>query len=470
MRSNRLQALTTGAVLAGALAPFIVLIAFNQAGADDYCFASALKDKSFWAAQIDWYEHWTGRFVSTLLVSAVTAGGIPSVAFATVPLINIAAVFIALALMGHTLLATAATRTEVATAACAITTLFLASMPNVAQGIYWVSGSLTYTLPTALLLVALALSVRAERAATTRARWLLTSLGCSCVFAASGASETLAAVATVGAGLGAWSALRRGISPWPILPYALAAIGAGLLIAAAPGLNERVAGFERPSAAEGLATIFKILYYDVLGWLIFGLLLAVAGWHLLLRWAAERAKEGNAPPHPITVASGLALVILTVIAPAAMIRGAVPDRVLNVAYLALLIGIPYLTFCTLAWLAAARKQAATTVVAAIEGDQHLRRTLNYCSLIVMVLVLANSAGLQTAFADLFKGRAVAYAQSWQARYALLESCDKGECRVSKLAAEPATLVVAELSADTRDWKNRCVADLYGLHTVSVQRH
>lgn len=461
----------TAALLLLGLLPFVLLAAYNRAAADDYCFASALHHQSFWAAQLDWYRHWTGRFVSTLMISAAAAGGIPSPAFVAIPLINIAALAGALVFLGHALFGRFASRTEILAAAGAVTAVFLASMPNVAEGIFWASGSLTYTLPAALLVVALAAAVHAGRAAAPGARRLFAALATACIFIAGGASETLAAVAFVGVALAAWSALRHRRSVLRLLPYALAAIAAGLVVATAPGVGERMAGFSRPSLAIGMEVLAKTLYYHVLGWTVFGFLLAMAGWELIVRWPATRRprRGGPGPLHPAAAACSLALVVLAIVAPAALVRGAVPDRVLDIAYLAVLLGIPFVMFTTAAWLAAGRECEAFGIAAAIRDDPRLRRPLSYASLAVLALMLANGQGLQTAYADLLKGRAAAYAQSWEARYRELARCGHGECRVGALAAPPPSLAISDLASNPQDWKNRCVAELYDLQAVVPER-
>lgn len=464
-------ALTTVVLLTAAIVPFLILAFFNQASADDYCFASAVSGQSFWSAQVDWYQHWTGRFTSTLLISAVAASGIPSHAFVAVPLANVAVLFGALAFLGFSLFGRFANRAEILVAAATITTISLASMPNVAEGLYWASGSLTYTLPSALLLVALAAAMNAGRATTIISRRMHTILTSACVFIAGGASETLAAVASIGVGLAAWSAFRHGRSPLRLLPYAVAAIGAGLIVSAAPGVGQRMEGFSPPSLGDGLGMLLKVLYYHVLNWTIFGLLLAAAGWHLLLRWAACRALHDvrASPSHPVAAACALILVVLAVIAPAALVRGAVPDRVLNVAYLAVILGVPYLWFSMLAWLAAERPRMVAKTVETIRTDIRLRRTLNAASLTVLALMLANSPGLQSAYGDLTKGRATAYAKAWQVRHQQLAACGVDACRLGPIAAAPASLEVADLSTDPGDWKNRCAAELYGVRAISVAK-
>ena len=58
-----------GVICSFALAPFLGLCFFVHPAADDYVFAIMVRDLGFGAAQHDWYTNWTGRFVSTALIS-----------------------------------------------------------------------------------------------------------------------------------------------------------------------------------------------------------------------------------------------------------------------------------------------------------------------------------------------------------------------------------------------------------------
>ncbi|HMW97518.1 MAG TPA: hypothetical protein PJ983_09710, partial [Flavobacteriales bacterium] len=132
--------------------------------ADDFSYA--LKDISLgaWKAALWEYQHWNGRYASNFLV---LFGPLRS-GFDGLPLYRmIPGLLLALTLAGaYTFIRTIGRtlpRTDALMLALVQIALFTHLMPDLPEGFYWYTGSVSYQLPNALSLFAAALIVRGSR-------------------------------------------------------------------------------------------------------------------------------------------------------------------------------------------------------------------------------------------------------------------------------------------------------------------
>lgn len=206
--------------------------------ADDFSYA--LKDASngAWSAAAWEYAHWNGRYASNFLVLfGPMRGGFEAITlYRAVP-----AILLALSLAGayallRALFSPGLTRSEAAVGALAWTTLFAHLMPDMPEGFYWYTGSVTYQLPNALYLFALALLIRGIRNNTL---WVMLAIGALLVFII-GCNEVIMLLVVVASLLaGAWS-FRRNLR-WRSASVIISVliIGCALLVILAPGNEGR---------------------------------------------------------------------------------------------------------------------------------------------------------------------------------------------------------------------------------------
>ncbi len=298
-----------------ALAPFLLLCAFNQPFFDDFRNAYWMRQHGTWGVQRWLFQTWTGRFSTTFIMTVLNP-----VSYGWLEGVKVVAAGLFLTLWGslaHLLralrwppLGFGCSRSQALWAAGLLLALFCNAAPAPFSFLYWFAGALVYQLTLIALLnfTALALRVGWGPAAGRRrtAIWACLPLG----LALTGNELTLVQALPVLALLAV--ALPRAARPallgWLLLA-ALATAGA----AAAPGNWTRAAAMAPPSDP----------YYQY-RWLVLGprsvlsmalflikpmnglstLAAAAGGW-----WAGRRALSTGPAPRPLARRHWLALLL-----------------------------------------------------------------------------------------------------------------------------------------------------------------
>lgn len=155
--------LRLGIVLA--LAPFLLLCAFNQPFFDDFRNATWLREHGTWGVQLWLFQTWTGRFTTTFLMTVLNPvaygwlGGVKVVA-ATLFLGSWASVAHLLRALRWPPLGFSCTRGQAFWAAGLLLALFCNAAPAPFSFLYWFAGALVYQLTLIALLNFTALALR----------------------------------------------------------------------------------------------------------------------------------------------------------------------------------------------------------------------------------------------------------------------------------------------------------------------
>lgn len=229
----------TGAQLPVAIAIIATLAVAALAWAsgpikDDYHHAWQGRDG--WLAYQGWmWQHWAGRYTATAILSAwPLGGGLVTWYPAMVLLVDAIALVGILALLAR-LLPAAWPPAERRAAIAWLWLALLAGWPTWSEGVSWVSGSVTYTLPVGLACGGFALLLAPPGGSV-----LPRILGIVLAVLACGAAETATVLVAGGAVLAAAIAWRRRDPrrAW-LLAAAIAVCAASALAAGAPGNHAR---------------------------------------------------------------------------------------------------------------------------------------------------------------------------------------------------------------------------------------
>ena len=284
-----------------ALAPFLLLCAFNQPFFDDFRNGTWLREHGTWGVQVWLFKTWSGRFTTTFIMTVLNPvaygwlGGVKLVS---------ATLFVALwASLAHLLralrwppLGFSCSRRQALWAAGLLLALFCNAAPAPFSFLYWFAGVLVYQLTLIGLLNFTALALRVGWGPATGRRRAAIGASLPLVLALTGNELTLVQALPVLALLAV--ALPRAARPallgWLLLG-ALAVAGA----AAAPGNWVRAAAMAPPSDPYYHYRWLVLIPRSVLSMLLFlikpmnGLsTLAAAG----LGWWAARSGGATAPP------------------------------------------------------------------------------------------------------------------------------------------------------------------------------
>jgi hypothetical protein len=149
------------AALAASIAPFIVLAAYAYPTADDFDYAMDTRLEGYWPAFAHQYTGWNGRFASNVFV---LANPMVTSSFTTYRVVALAMFPVTVGAMYMFIRAVAGSALDRrAAVVCALgwCGVYLAGVPVLGENFYWYTGAVTYQLSSVLLLVQVAMFLRA---------------------------------------------------------------------------------------------------------------------------------------------------------------------------------------------------------------------------------------------------------------------------------------------------------------------
>ena len=437
--------------------------------ADDFSYA--LKDASngAWNAAVWEYMHWNGRYASNFLVLfGPLRWGFEAIhLYRMVPAFLLLLTAIGAYAFLRALLAPGLSRQHAAICAIVWTALFAHLMPDMPEGFYWYTGAVTYQLPNALCLFAVALLIRGIRNNTL---WVMVAIASLLVFII-GCNEVIMLLVVVATFLvGAWS-LRRNLR-WSAASLVLTVliVCCALVVILAPGNEGRGSLFpDRHRLLPSLGmSVLQTARFSMEWMACPALLLLSAIWWMNHRHLAERSPlvgNGFGLPAWKSLPALFGIVFLCVF-PAYWSTGILGQH--RTANVACFFFLP-LWFMNLSVFAA---RFGGTVLRLHDTD---RRRVTGALLLLVALDLSFTGNSGDAIIDLTTGRAErADEQLWE-RYDLLREAARSPQRIATIpfiADRPRSLYVLDLR-DRRFLVNQDYAAWFGLKEVrpliTVQR-
>lgn len=454
-------------VAVGLLLVFTVLALFAFPAADDFCFAVKARDLGLLSAQHDWYTTWSGRYTANALLSGFGALHALDRGYESAGVLAVATTVAAFfALVSSVVGRRQSLGTRVA-ASLAITVLFLAGLPDIAQTIYWATGSLTYESGNVALLFLLALLARMERSGPLT--WPLSVLvialaGALAVFAIGTNEATLICTVTLLAAgaIVAWRTRRESRFVWASLMAIAAIASVGSL--GAPGNWTRAASVVSDSMLRPSGWLAAILYVP---WVVFRLgywLSNIALWASAVLVVAATWDDavtrlcpgGRFDRRWLAVPAGWVAVLFMVNGLGfAVNHYPLPERAESVTYLIFLLGwypTSVILYHALASSARARPSPRLIEIAAM----------------LLVIGLVGAPNVFEAFKDSYRG--YRFRREMAARVELIRQARAGgrlEVEVPSISRPPRTLFATELTTDTSNFRNSCAAAWYGLRSLRL---
>jgi len=438
-----------------AIAPYLALAAFVHPTGDDFDYAMDTRVEGYWPALQHQYVGWNGRFASNLLVLANPMVGGSIVLYRVVAAAMIVATIAAIYLLIRAIAGAALDRKEAFICSLALTGVYLAGVPALGESFYWFTGSVTYQLSSVLLMVQIALFLRARSPIDGIVASALL------VFVA-GMNEIAMALSVAFYAVYAVWMMKRGQPKAARGAAALLAIAvaAGLAVWLAPGNAVRSAQFAqqhqwlRAMALTMAQTVRFAIQWTTSGPLLLATLLFIP---LARRFVARVAgwRDITAAECAVLVAAPLVAIAIGVFPPYWATGMLGQHRTVSVAYGAFLI----------LWFVAVIALEARGVWPAVASASPLVPSALVAALAGAIALTQNG---YTVTADLFTGRARHFDRAMSERYDALERCHAHgdrECVVAPLADVPASFYVADVSADSSHWINRGYARYFGVADV-----
>jgi hypothetical protein len=347
-------------LLLAAVLPFGLLSFFNHPFMDDYYNAANARRLGLWAAQQDLYLHWSGRYFSSLLVTAANPMQLDWYnGLRVTPLLFLMAALGTFYLGGRALMLP---RRAALAVAALVLVWYVHLIPELYSAFYWFTGATVYLLAGLATLLVFIASARARQSTTASGRrgWQLTAL--LGVVAAAASNEMSFAHLLLGATLQlTWAVWQRTGWHWWALVL-LVTVGAGIPMLMAPGNFVRL-GFEfspnlmrtDPGAAllqgPGVALDYTWRFLKQSGLALRLGLLTVVWLGLVAGWqqAGGKLPTGLRLPWYLGLLGWLAVLWLTMLLFQLTTARFPPPRAENGLWLALLPA--WLLLCVAAWTA-----------------------------------------------------------------------------------------------------------------------
>jgi hypothetical protein len=442
--------------------PLLCLSFYNHpSAADDYCFADTAVHYGFWSAQHYYYDGWTGRYFSNMLVHANPLVWGWYDGFRLIPALAVTALVSSLFTLISELLRGELFRTRLLTTGVLFFLIVLA-LQSVVEAFFWTAAIATYTVPTVLTIYLLAVMLRWYRIPAGWNRRLTVIWAGFLVFASIGSGETnlilllLLLLAIAGYRL----VFQRTFDPF-LLFLVLVALASAWLLFRAPGNAVRMGG--NPHSGELLKSLvasFGWLARSVGGWLIKTpiLPLSVLFWPMarrIARLGSPNSPLFNLPAELLTVVY-IGLLAATIF-PSYYGIGLPPfARTMNVLFVFFALGW-FFVLTVWAGRAERRTYPAASMVMPVGRPSLPILVLTGVWLIASIVF---STSLRQVYTDLLRGHAATYNREMGERHRLLQ-LPADTLRLAPISVYPPSLFVEDIRPEHTHWWNRCQSGYYG---------
>lgn len=441
-----------------ALAVLAVLSCFTHPMADDWSYAHQGRTRALRPWLLSEYLNWNGRYASNIFVGKgpLVLGLSAMWLYRAVPVVLLVLTLLAMRSVAG---AVTGARDKSWSIGMLLTALFFHGMPDIADGLYWYTGAVTYQLGNVLLLFLLARCIT-RKSTGVNALLILATAGCSEV-------HMILALLTVVSAAALDLSRRKAVSRTVRTEVVVAAVCACVVVFA-PGNSVRAALFTgtHDLLHSGWMSLLQTLRFGAT-WLLDPALLLCSLIYFPWQRQWRAAHPGRSLPSPLLTTLGLGAVIFLCAFPAYWGTGILGQhRTMNVAYCFFLL----LWFANISAWDRALLSKQWPVLPAVPLTAKVLPLVTGLAL----LLTGNTGG---ALRDLLSGRAAHYDHQLAARYALLEQAraDGSEPRFPVIVDPPLVLPLYELRADPHDWVNQCYALYFGLegkpvHAISKDDH
>jgi hypothetical protein len=456
------------AVCLAVLLVFVMLGQYAQPSSDDFCMASGVNDYGLITQLWNHYLEWSGRYTGNALYAVYPLVTDLFDGYKYIPVIVIAALFLATAFFLSTLFSIAIYTRPVLLASLCFVCVYLLGMMSPASGLYWMAGAFTYQTANALFLVTLGLMLLlSERQKSSSKYFMLFSALLLVVVIAVGANETSMLAITGVVLLGAIIHARSGRSIlWPWMVILAATVVCFDVVIFSPGNAIRAADFPlrhdlSRSINGSLSVGMKILWI----WISNPVLIISS---MLAPFAVIRLMQLSGRSFAVSRSLIAALLVCTFAMPVVLqfpawwaMGGWPPARTVDAIYFLFLVSW-FVTVGAVTIRYAGKSGAAT---------QPYQLYTAFTVLVLSVLfsfVALESKAYKLAKIDLFQ-LARPYHDYLGKRYQRIEQALANEQRYLVVAdyqqEYPRTIFFNDIMHDPGHWRNVCYADYFGLEKI-----
>ena len=444
------------------LLPLLALSYFNHPSpADDYCYIDTVFKYGWLEAMNYYYSGWTGRYFgiflnhsNPLLFHSVTG-------FKVLPVVLLAGLMFALYTLARHLTPTLSRMAHIGFAS-AIFFMYILKMASIAEAFYWMAAFVTYTVPNILTLLWVVLVLDWYRQDSKKG--LLAILACILIFAIIGSSETnLLIILLLIAALWFYKLVfHRKVDGLMIAMLVVAGLSSYFYFVS-PGNQARIGG--NPLGGNVVFSVlssFKKLASLSFDWLFrTPLIFFSLAWIIVLSRLSVGARTYFSMP--VWFAILLYIGVLSAqLFPSYYGVGIEPTpRVINCVYFFFLIGWFYLIGVIFHYFN--QRYAAKFPLF------FLRYGVLYSLLVVSIaLSFYRSENIRMIYNDLLRGKASAFNQENNQRYAAIQSSKESIVYLPPIENQPLSLFVEDIKTNRDHWWNKCMAGYFGKEAIIMK--
>lgn len=430
--------LTAYLILLGLLAilPFLLLNLYNHPANDDFGFATRDVCKDFLTAQADLYRYWSGRYFGTASSRINPIINYNFTAYKIYSFVVIVIYITAFIFFFRSILSKILSFKNILAISLLVVVVLLVTMPDIAQGLYWFSGYITYLGASIYTLFLFGILVILSNSRSEPSAAILKSISFVLVFAIAGSNELSMIIlnATLQLLLIAQWQLKKRVTAFHLSLFVFALL-LGLVVVLAPGNFVRMDGQEKAGnllfalGGAGLLTFLSLLKWGFL-MLIFSLL-------YLLLWARPvytYTKDNAIFSAPVTLTIiwylSTNFVMHFLFTYATGFRAS--TRVENVIHFFFIFGWFYL-------LQVIVNKYGHLIFRAIPAGSPLVTSILAAMFTLQTFSLESN--VTTAYLDLISGRAATFNRELNARYRYLKTSDCTSCPITPVTELPKSLYI-----------------------------
>jgi hypothetical protein len=442
--------------------PFIILSFFNHPSADDYWYTQQSAERGFWKAQLYLYNEITGRYLSSaiLCINPLVLKWLYGYTFIPIVIIVLLA-FSIYTLIDSFALNNFSVRDKILFSSV-LFALYLCRMTDIASGLYWMAGSVTYQLGMILAIFAFAYIIKKFH--TNNCCCKKTTISYSLfsgflLFLSIGSNETvMLMVYLILICIALYQMFsNRSISMALIFYLIIATIGC-IIVYFSPGNHARYEGegsiypqFQlRHNLFLALWASFTTAVECIYRWLnnfliiIFTFLYMPYGIKLSL---ISKSSNKLFLVKPLFSIGALFLIVILSFFPSYWSTYFLQWRVKNIIFLFFLIGWFFNVQVVISYIC---KKHNFNYIQISEKIKIL------CWIFIMIIFLGYG-NIKTAYKDLITGTAYIYNKQLIERYEAIEKCESQLCAVEPLSKRPKSIFWGDITTDDKHWINSCTS-------------
>jgi hypothetical protein len=428
-----------------ALIPFVLLSFFANPIADDFAYHCKSKDLGFWDSQLFWYQEWSGRYFATFILSIKPLVSNSFLIYKLIPIVLLLLLFASLYYL-CSIVFSQIKKKDYYVFIMFVVIIYIIQMPSISQGLYWLSGSITYQLSCVLSLLLFCFLIKLIE--TKDNKYLAYAI--ISAFAVIGLNEVaMFLISFFIFTIFCYKVICRQKFEFQLLVLLSFVFVFALLVIKSPGNAVRASAY--PNKNHFIYSLTKAILLAIIyikKWLPFILVFTI----IFMESFGKKIENKTIKTfdiHPLIV-----FFIVFSIPILGFFTGywstgfGPPARTINIIYFYFLIGFIYLIII----LYYRMKKRRTDFIIYSQWTKFLL-------IIVLFIQVFQENNIRTAYLDLISGKAFNYDKELRNRYRLIKNSSKDTIHVPILRSIPQTIFFKDITNDSKEWKNQ-VYDLY----------